>query len=549
PETGLNLDDPSNPIATLTEDQLYMVTITDPTTGCSDELEVQVIVYPDIALESAGGINLCVIEPIELTASAAIPVEFEWFFEEVSIGTGASITVTPPGEGCHTYTVVATDLETGCTQESQEVICVMDFTTALPDDPIVVCADEPTPINPNGDPNLIYEWTPMDEFIDLTEPWNPIVTTNMPLTYFLTVMDTTFGCTAMDTVNIEISPELNLEINPESVILCDSIPTTLTANTDVPPASITWFLLPDDIEIGTGVEITFTPPGGENQVYAVATSAAGCTESDTINVNNVPIDASITGELVICEATDAEVIEVINNNPEQELTVLWEELGVLTALDELIVTVDPNITNEFSATVTNQYNCSETLTTTVTVVDLLNDLSITADPDTILLEETSTITVSGCVGCDYDWDPFNEDENSPVFVFMPTSSDEVGLNEFFVTVDLLGCSLSLMDSVYVIDSTCDADHVFFPNAFTPNRDGENDILRLRSSFLDELTDMELLIYNRWGEEMFRTTNQYEGWDGTYRNEDLAPDVYGYYLRVVCPNGDELVQKGNVTLLR
>lgn len=547
PETGLNLDDPSNPIATLTEDQLYMVTITDPVTGCSDQLEVMVIVYPDLALESEGGINLCLIEPIELTASTAISAELEWFFNAVSIGTGASITVTPPGEGCHTYTVVATDPETGCMQESEEVICVMEFMGVLPDDPVIVCADEPTPINPNGDPNLVYTWTPVDEFIDLTEPWNPIVTTNMPLTYFLTVMDTTFGCTALDTVNIEISPELNLDISPESVVLCDSIPTTLTANTDFPPANITWYLLPGDVEIGTGTEITFTPPGGENQVYAIATSAAGCTESDTINVNNVPIDANITDVLVICEATDAEVLEVVNNNTEQDLTILWESLGVLTPLDEFVVTVNPNITNDFSATVTNQYGCSETLSTTVTVVDLLNDLSITAEPDTILLGETSTITVSGCVGCSYEWDPPNAD--SPVFVFTPTNSEEVGLNEFFVTVDLLGCSLSLTESVFVIDNTCDADHVFFPNAFTPNRDGENDILRLRSSFIEELTEMELLIYNRWGEEMFRTTNQYDGWDGTYRNEDLAPDVYGYYLRVVCPNGDELIQKGNVTLLR
>jgi gliding motility-associated-like protein len=260
----------------------------------------------------------------------------------------------------------------------------------------------------------------------------------------------------------------------------------------------------------------------------------------------VPIDASITDVLVVCEATDSEILSVINNNPEQELTILWEATGVLTPLDEFTVTVDPNVTNEFSATVTNQYGCSETLNTSVTVIDLLNDLSITVDPDTILTGESSTITVSGCVGCSYDWSPPNED--SPVFVFTP-NEDEVGVNEFFVTVSLLECSLSLLDTVVVIDGTCDTDHVFFPNAFTPNRDGDNDILRVRSAFIDELTEMELLIYNRWGEEMFRTTNQYEGWDGTYRNEDLAPDVYGFYLRVVCPNGDELVQKGNITLLR
>jgi gliding motility-associated-like protein len=61
--------------------------------------------------------------------------------------------------------------------------------------------------------------------------------------------------------------------------------------------------------------------------------------------------------------------------------------------------------------------------------------------------------------------------------------------------------------------------------------------------------MELMIYNRWGEEVFRTTDIFAEWDGTFRNEALPPDVYGYWLRVVCPEGNDLIQKGNITLLR
>jgi hypothetical protein len=49
--------------------------------------------------------------------------------------------------------------------------------------------------------------------------------------------------------------------------------------------------------------------------------------------------------------------------------------------------------------------------------------------------------------------------------------------------------------------------------------------------------------------MFRTQSQYDVWDGTYRGEALPPDVYGFYLRVLCPGGEELIQKGNITILR
>lgn len=544
PTTGLDLTNPANPIATLTQDQTYQVTITDPATGCSNTDEMAVLVYPDLNLESTGAIQLCEITPVQLTAATTETTTFEWFLDGGLVGTGNEITIIPPGDGCFTYTAVATDVATGCQQTSSEVVCVQAFGAILPDGPLTVCANEPIAINPTGDPDLVYTWTPADEAIDLTNPWNPIVTTNVPRTYIVTVMDVAFGCTVTDTIEILVAPQLNLFVTPVDTIICDNSPLTFTANTDFPATAVSWFLLPGNTPIGVGAELVFTPPLGTSQVYAVATSADGCTERDTVTVNNYPINAEITAALVICEPTTAEQLSIINLDPAQVLTVAWNPEGVLTPLDQLTVTVDPNITTAFGATVSNQFGCSQVLNTTVTVIDLLGTLSIAADPTDILLGESSTITVSGCVGCSYTWDPANDD--SPVIVVTPT---EAGENTYFVTVELLGCTQDLEITLEVQDATCDTDHIFFPNAFTPNGDGDNDVLRIRSNFLDELLDVELLIYNRWGEEMFRTQSAFEGWDGTFRGEQLPPDVYGYYLRVVCPNEDELIQKGNVTLLR
>ncbi|MEM1214098.1 MAG: PKD domain-containing protein [Bacteroidota bacterium] len=545
PTTGLDLSNPADPIATLTEDQIYMVTTTDPATGCSDMQTVQVIVYPDLELETEGGRNVCDDTPVTLTASTAFATDIEWFFEGESVGTGTSIdVVVPQTGGCYDYTAVATDPETGCEQTSVEQICFMDLMDVLPDDELTICPGEPTPINPGGDPDLTYEWSPVNEEIDLTNPHNPVVTTTVPQTYSVTVTDEEFGCTASTTVTINLFDPVNIEVSPQDTALCANVALTLTATTDI-PATITWFSLPDNEQLGTGATLTYTPPLGASQVYAVGVSNDGCTEnSDTVTVNTFPINATVTSPLVICEPTTSEVLEVFNNDPEQELTYNWEPLGVLTATDQAVVTVDPNVTTDFAVTVTNQFGCEEVLTTTVTAIDLAGDLSISAEPDTVLVGNSTTITVEGCVGCTYDWDPPAED--SPVIEVFP---EEEGENVYFVTVSLLGCEEDLAITVIGQDGTCDTDHVFFPNAFTPNGDSQNDVLRLRSNFLEELTEMELLIYNRWGEEMFRTTNPFAEWDGTYRGEALAPDTYGFYLRVVCPNGDELVQKGNVTLLR
>ncbi|MEM6378566.1 MAG: gliding motility-associated C-terminal domain-containing protein, partial [Bacteroidota bacterium] len=82
--------------------------------------------------------------------------------------------------------------------------------------------------------------------------------------------------------------------------------------------------------------------------------------------------------------------------------------------------------------------------------------------------------------------------------------------------------------------------------FTPNNDGNNDVLFVRSNIIDT---MHFIIYNRWGQEVFDSRDINIGWDGTFRGRDLPPDVYGYFLEVTCIDGGTLTIQGNVTLLR
>lgn len=86
---------------------------------------------------------------------------------------------------------------------------------------------------------------------------------------------------------------------------------------------------------------------------------------------------------------------------------------------------------------------------------------------------------------------------------------------------------------------------FIPNAFTPNDDGMNDEFKIRSNC--ELSGV-FVIYNRWGKEVFKTTDLNTGWDGKYKGQNLPLDVYAYYAEFTL-NGKSEKVKGNVTLLR
>lgn len=99
-----------------------------------------------------------------------------------------------------------------------------------------------------------------------------------------------------------------------------------------------------------------------------------------------------------------------------------------------------------------------------------------------------------------------------------------------------------------INGTC----VFFveggygiPNAFSPNGDGVND----RFHIFGDLEGIELKIFNRWGEKVFESNQQYYDWDGTYKDSPLNMDVFTYTLVITHCNGRKKLETGTITLIQ
>lgn len=88
--------------------------------------------------------------------------------------------------------------------------------------------------------------------------------------------------------------------------------------------------------------------------------------------------------------------------------------------------------------------------------------------------------------------------------------------------------------------------VFVANVFSPNGDGSNDILHVLGKGIEEL---QFVIYDRWGEKVFETTNINNGWDGTFRGKPMNIGVFVYFVKGKYKNGDTINKNGNVTLLR
>lgn len=87
--------------------------------------------------------------------------------------------------------------------------------------------------------------------------------------------------------------------------------------------------------------------------------------------------------------------------------------------------------------------------------------------------------------------------------------------------------------------------IFMPNALLPK--GLNNILKPVSVFVGS-PGYEFLVYNRWGQLIFRTSNPEEGWDGKYNGQYVESGVYVYLIRYRNATDQPRLQKGNVAVI-
>ncbi len=95
--------------------------------------------------------------------------------------------------------------------------------------------------------------------------------------------------------------------------------------------------------------------------------------------------------------------------------------------------------------------------------------------------------------------------------------------------------------------------VFFPTAFSPNGDGQNDRFTIFGG-ADLQAIEELQVFNRWGNQLFRASellpnDPQSGWDGTFQGDPAPADTYIYSVQLRMRDGRSYHRKGSFTLLR
>jgi gliding motility-associated-like protein len=173
-----------------------------------------------------------------------------------------------------------------------------------------------------------------------------------------------------------------------------------------------------------------------------------------------------------------------------------------------------------------------------------------------VLDISTTVQVANCLNADGSLQVTSVNGGISPFVYsiVPrpisnTTGNFQGINgntNYTVTVtDVNNCTNTVTAFVGAIPCCKGA---FIPSAFSPNGDGKNDIFMAHLPSNLELK--EFFINNRYGQQVFSTTEKGIGWIGVYNGRDADVAVYFYYLRYFCPtDNQEYILKGDVTLIR
>ncbi|MGY3214762.1 Ig-like domain-containing protein [Mucilaginibacter sp. HD30] len=356
------------------------------------------------------------------------------------------------------------------------------------------------------------------------------------------------------TINANVVPDV--AVNPPTRNINSGQTATFTASSTTPGTSFKWYSTPTGgSPIFTGATYTSPSVYTNTTYYAEAVVTATNTPSASRATGVVSVTAvspatpviATTGTNICPGTTTALTI----TNPNPDFTVRWYADAGLTdlrATGNSFNTTALNANTIFYAQSTDPAgNKSAVATVTVTV---------TAPPAapivTVASVTTSSITfqwsgVAGAVG----YQVSTNGGTNFVDVGAGTTYTVMGLQanqSATVIIRATGACQTGLNSAAVTGTSSNpfGNDLFIPNAFTPNGDGNNDVVYVYGT---AVKGVNFSVYNQWGELLYRTNVLNSGWDGTYKGRVQPVGVYVYYVEATMDDGQLIKKKGTITLLR
>jgi gliding motility-associated-like protein len=582
---------------------VYTVTATDAN-GCSSTDQVTITVNDNPVASAGNNAVICPGESTQLNASAsggATPYTFDW---DNGLGQGATQTVSPAVTTVYSVTVTDANGCSGSAQVSVDVSPLPSLSVATTEVSCNGACNGSATVTPSGGtpPYTVVFLNAAGDTLQIgaNNSINGLCAGN----YSVAITDNggAAGCAASATFAIGEPTALQASIG-QTAATCGLSNGSLSVSTNGGTGAPTFAWSPN---VGTGATVTNLAPG---QYTVTVSDANGCTVTLTETLNGGPaLTATASATATTCNAANGSVAvtvntgtpsytyawtpnvgntDVANNLSAGTYTITVTDAAGCTATVDATVGASNGIALDGTASPVECFGGNDgSINTTVTPAGGTYTYAWTggatgANP-TGLTAGTYFVTVTDANGC-ADVDTFVVADGISVSVdagqdqslllgtvadlnaTSPFAGNYVwnGTNGFFaLSEDTTFTAAAVGDYVFTVTlsvGNCSASdevtitvfaegQIAMPNAFTPNNDGTNDFYT--PLVAGNLTIVEFVIFNRWGEEVFNSVQQNTLlWDGNYKGSEQPRDVYLWFVRYTDAQGIERTINGDMILIR
>ena len=391
----------------------------------------------------------------------------------------------------------------------------------------LICIVDTLQLTTSGTGNFL--WSP-NYMISSTTVASPLVSPDVPTWYYLQLTDAA-GCLSADSVFVDVRDSVSLKLGGDTTICqTDAVLLNITSDALYYQWTPSTYLNFDNIKQPLATPLTTI-------TYQVTGSIGKCQKQDEVTITVVPYPVANAGpDSRICSGFSTQL------NATGGSIYAWSPATFLNnSRIKNPVSIRPTANIRYIVTVREVLGCPKPVKDTVWVLVSLPVIADAGPRDTSVVSG-EPLLLHGTGGISYTWTPATWLNN-------PASQDPVSLPgnsiEYILTVaDANGCLGT--DRINVNLFLVDPD-MYVPNAFTPNGDDKNNVLRPILLGMKRLTYFR--VYNRWGVLMFSTSEKDKGWDGRYNGKTQDPATFVWMAEGINYKGETRRKKGYAVLIR
>lgn len=360
------------------------------------------------------------------------------------------------------------------------------------------------------------------------------------------------GCvSSSQTIDVTIKNPLSGTITPDHTICpgeTTSIGATCTGG-DGGPYNFSWSTL----ETGVGMDDEIDDNPALDRSYTV-TVTDGCEStplimSDTVHVATLVVPQFVVDDNEICEPA----VFTLHNTTDPTLlgTYEWNISDGSSYSNVMTLNTTPLIAGHYDVQlkVTSPDGCIDSLTVNDFLISDPKPHSLFQFPSPIKMFNTTVpFTNTSTSAILYQWEfeegmPSSSTDENPKIDFPDGVPGEYDV--MLIATSDMGCIDTSYQTVIIVEEVL----LYVPNAFTPDGDDYNQTWGIFVEGID-VTDFELLIYNRWGQIVWESHDVHASWDGTYASSPVQDGMYTWTITTKdLVNDAKYYFNGHLQLLR